>query len=248
MCLLAVLFRAIPGADLVVGANREEAYQRGGEPPRVLEGLFPSVAGIDPQAHGTWLGVNCKSLVAAVTNRPKARVPPHLRSRGMLVRDLLSCASAAEAVEMALQDLRHERYAGCNLLCADPHNAYAIHAGDFLQVLSLTPGSHVLTTGGINDLNDARALYASSYLARQKFVSAEHAVSCLQDLCSKSSNENGPAICWRGSDSGTVSSTIIALRQPFSKSVYLHAQGFPDMTPYVSYGSLIQQLDLPSGQ
>src|SRR5712691_2028599 len=35
MCLLALFFRAVEDAPLVVGANREEMYARPGEPPRI---------------------------------------------------------------------------------------------------------------------------------------------------------------------------------------------------------------------
>src|SRR5438094_472973 len=38
MCLVAVLFRVVEDAPLVVGANREEHYDRPGEPPRLLDG------------------------------------------------------------------------------------------------------------------------------------------------------------------------------------------------------------------
>ena len=34
MCLLALFFRVVEDAAVVAGANREEHYQRGGEPPR----------------------------------------------------------------------------------------------------------------------------------------------------------------------------------------------------------------------
>ena len=40
MCLLALMFRVVEDAPLIVGANREEFYSRGGEPPQVLDGPF----------------------------------------------------------------------------------------------------------------------------------------------------------------------------------------------------------------
>ena len=55
MCLLALFYRVMEDAPIVVGANREEAYARGGEPPRALEGACRAVAGLDPHAGGTWL-------------------------------------------------------------------------------------------------------------------------------------------------------------------------------------------------
>ena len=52
MCLVALLYRVVPGAPVVVGANREEAYARGGNPPRLLEDPVPALAGTDPVAGG----------------------------------------------------------------------------------------------------------------------------------------------------------------------------------------------------
>src|SRR5437660_12013793 len=124
MCLLALFFRAVEDAPLVVGANREEAYARPGQPPRILEGKFRAVAGVDPAAGGTWLGLNEHGLVAAVTNRPKVGGPAAPRSRGLLVRDLLlDCRTAAQAVEVAKGELGANRYAGCNVVLADRERA-----------------------------------------------------------------------------------------------------------------------------
>src|SRR3954447_20357315 len=89
MCLLALFYRAVGDAPVVVGANREEFYARGGLPPRLLGGRPAVLAGLDPAAGGTWLGVNEHGLLVALTNRPKSAVPPRPRSRGLLVRDLL---------------------------------------------------------------------------------------------------------------------------------------------------------------
>ena len=36
MCLLALFFRTVEDAPVVAGANREEAYGRGGTPPLTL--------------------------------------------------------------------------------------------------------------------------------------------------------------------------------------------------------------------
>src|SRR5215831_17108423 len=103
MCLLALFFRAVEDAPVVVGANREEFYARGGEPPQLLDGPVQAVAGVDPQGGGTWLGVNAHGVLVAVTNRARSQPPPRPRSRGLLVRDLLtSCASAREATDRAV--------------------------------------------------------------------------------------------------------------------------------------------------
>ena len=94
MCLLALFFRVVEDAPIVAGAIREEFFDRGGEPPALLEGPTRVVAGIDPTAGGTWFGVNERGLLVAVTNRRKSQSPEAPPSRGLLVRELLQCASA----------------------------------------------------------------------------------------------------------------------------------------------------------
>jgi uncharacterized protein with NRDE domain len=151
MCLLALFFRAVDDTPVVVGANREELYARGGEPPRLLPGQPRVVAGLDPVAGGTWLGVNEHGVIVAVTNRKKSNIPALPRSRGLLVRELLSSRSAAVAADRGTRALDSKNYAGCNLLCVDAERAIVIQAGDWLRVRPLPSGLHVLSNGDVND-------------------------------------------------------------------------------------------------
>jgi hypothetical protein len=238
MCLLALFFRAVPDAPLVVGANREEAYARGGEPPRLLPGPCPAVAGVDPTAGGTWLGVNAHGVLAAVTNRPKSNAPARPRSRGLLVRDLLTCPSAAVAVERATAELDQNRYAGCNVLCADQERAVVLEARAWLSVRPLPPGLHVLTARDVNDLGDHRIAHALAWLGGRDYATSRDCVAALKELCGQTGN-GGPPICLHGEQGGTVSSSIIVLRPRLHESTYLHAQGPPDRTPYADYSELL---------
>lgn len=238
MCLLALFFRVVEDAAVVVGANREEYYQRGGEPPRLLQGALCAVAGVDPVAGGTWLGVNEKGVLAAVTNRPKRDMPAQPRSRGLLVREMLTCPSAAAAVEHAIQELQRHPYAGANFLCADASRAVVIQAGDCLRILPLPPGIHVLANGDVDDPNDPRLKYALDWLHRRPYDSAADCIRGLRELCGQHEPEH-PPICFRRREHGTVSSSIIALRHELADSTYLHAQGPPCQTPYVDCSHLL---------
>src|SRR5262245_37855741 len=164
MCLLAILYRVAGDAPVVVGANREEFYARGGESPRRLDGVA-AVGGVDPQHGGTWLGVNRHGVLVAVTNRRKSSPPPQPRSRGLLVRELLRLPSAAAAADEAIRALDSGSYAGCNLLCADVRDAVVLHAGDWLRVRPLPPGVHVLSNTDVNDPADRRVVYAATWLS-----------------------------------------------------------------------------------
>jgi uncharacterized protein with NRDE domain len=241
MCLFALFFRVVEDAPLVAGANREEVYSRKGEPPQLLDGLCPAVAGVDPLAGGTWFGVNQRGVLVAVTNRPKSEIPAPPRSRGLLARDLLGCPTAAAAIDHAAQELGRDRYAGCNVVCADSENATVIHGGDWLRIRPLPPGLHVLTSHDVNDASDPRLGYALWWLSQRSYASAQECLAALEELCAQK-GKGAPPICVEGERSGTVSSSLVALRNPLVRSNYLHAQGPPDRTPYTDYSSLLQEL------
>lgn len=238
---MALLFRVAEDAPLVVGANREEFYARGGEPPRLLEGPCRAVAGVDPVAQGTWLGVNQHGVLAAVTNRPKSQPPRQPRSRGLLVRALLGCRNAREASDLAAAELGSDAYAGCNVLCADGDNAYVLHSGDWLRVRPLPAGLHVMTAHDVNDASDPRLGHALGWLLERHPQRAHDAVAELQELCAQPGNGT-PPMCLHGPKSGTVSSTIVVLRPALAQSTYLHSQGPPDRTPYLDYSPLLREL------
>jgi len=241
MCLLALFFRAFEDSPVVVGANREESYARGGELPRILDGPCPALAGIDPQAGGTWLGVNERGVLVAVTNRPKSRLPAQARSRGLLLRELLACTSAASAAQQASRELERNRYAGCNLLCVDRDHAIVLQAGDWLRVRPLPPGLHVLTAHDVNDASDSRIGHALWWLSERSYARGDECVAALKELCAQPGNGD-PPICLHGKEGGTVSSSIIMLKTTLAHSVYLHAQGPPDKTPYADYSPMLRQL------
>ena len=241
MCLVALFFRVAEDAPVIVGANREEAYARPGEPPQILDGPIRAVAGRDPRSGGTWLGVNERGVLVAVTNRRKSQEPAHPRSRGLLVRDLLACPSAAAAVELAMRELDAQRYAGCNLVCADSERAVVLHGADWLRVRPLPPGLHVLANDDVNDGTEPRVGHAMWWLHQRAYSRADECLEALEELCRQCGDE-APALCLHGPDRGTVSSSLVALRKPLAASIYRHAQGPPDRVPYDDYSDLFRQL------
>src|SRR5262245_8294381 len=173
MCLIALFFRMVDDSPLVIGANREEDYARGGEPPQVWNGSSRVVAGRDPMAGGTWFGVNEHGLVAAVTNRRRSQLPTQPRSRGLLTRELLDCSSVGEATKRAADELQSGRYAGCNLLLADQEQVTVLHHGEWLRVNPLPVGVHVITSAGdVNSTADPRIAHALEWLYKRHYGSA----------------------------------------------------------------------------
>ncbi len=241
MCLLALFFRVTEDAYLVVGANREESYARDGEAPQILDGPRPAVGGRDPVAGGTWLGVNARGVFVALTNRLKTQGPAAPRSRGLLVRDLLACPSAALAVDLAQRELGANRYDGCNVVVGDPERLVVLHGGDWLRVRPWPSGRHILTNHDVNDGSDRRLGHAQWWLHQHAYGDADDSVTALKALCAQPGNPD-PAMCIRGKDRGTVSSSILVLRESLAGSRYLHAQGPPDTTPYADCSALLRQI------
>jgi uncharacterized protein with NRDE domain len=239
--LLALFYRVVEDAPLVVGANREEMYARGGEPPQILDGPRRAVGGRDPVAGGSWLAVNENGVLVALTNRLKTDAPPQPRSRGLLVRDLLGCASAADAVHLATQELNSQRYAGCNVAIADTERAVILQAGDWLRIRPLPAGIHVLTGRDVNDETDARTHHALWWLYRRHYTRSAGCVAALKELCSQT-GDGGPPICLHGAIGGTVCSSILVLRPTLDRSRFLHAQGSPDVTAYQDCSPLLHAL------
>lgn len=241
MCLLALYYRIAADAPVVVAANREEFYDRPGTPPQLVPGPLRLVAGLDPVAGGTWLGVNERGVLVAVTNRRKSAVPPEPRSRGLLARDLLHrCRTARAAAEAAARELDTGQYAGCNVFVADAETATVLHGGDWLRVRPLPTGVHVLSNRDVNDASDRRVGAALSWLTSQPARTAAECVAAARALCGRTDGDE--PICYREAHRGTVSSSLIVVPMSLADGVYLHAQGPPDRTPYEDYSGLLREL------
>jgi hypothetical protein len=131
MCTVVVLRR--PGArwPLLLAANRDELKSRPWRPPgRHWPDRSEVVAGLDQQAHGSWLGINDHGVVATVLNRVGTLGPEFgKRSRGELVLEALDHADAAAAAA-ALADVEPAAYRPFNLIVADQQSAWWLrHAG-----------------------------------------------------------------------------------------------------------------------
>jgi uncharacterized protein with NRDE domain len=119
MCLILLGLDVHPHYSLIVGANRDEFYDRPTaraafwkDAPRVL-------AGRDLKAGGTWLGIDRSGRFAAVTNyRQGEREVEAPRSRGHLVSDYLTGPSDGRA-HMARVEREAALYNGFNLIASD---------------------------------------------------------------------------------------------------------------------------------
>ncbi|WP_017342828.1 NRDE family protein [Halorubrum sp. T3] len=153
MCTLTLAWRAFGDAPVALAATRDEALDRPSEPPalRTDDGdEVRYVAPRDAEAGGTWIGVSEGGLVVAVTNLWLDADREGDRSRGLLVRDCLTAASAEDAVRAVERELDERAYDGFNLVLADERAAFLLTYDGGLAVTRLDPGVHVVgNVGGV---------------------------------------------------------------------------------------------------
>ncbi len=142
MCLVVVALGATPRRPLLLAANRDERHarstQRAGwwpELPRVFGGR-------DLEAGGTWLGVDRRGRIAAVTNVRDGTPRSGARSRGALPAGFLAAEEPA-ASYVARAAAAGADYAAFNLLLFDGGSLN--YASNRAASAVLRPGIHALS-------------------------------------------------------------------------------------------------------
>jgi len=214
----------VPGHPVVVGANRDEAYDRGGKPP-ARDGAV--VAPGDPRAGGTWIGARDSGLFVGITNRSWLPADPARRSRGLLCREALDRADAAAVRDFVERETRARAYNPFHLLYADAARAFVTAHGAETRTDELGPGVHVLTNrheAGLLRLPDLEAVLGGLELAA--------VVAALERLLPDHAPRlpGGEPLCVHERRRGTVSSSILALGEGLR--LFRHANGPPCKTPW----------------
>ena len=119
MCLILFAYRVVPGAPLIVAANRDEYFARPAAPAAPWADHPEVLAGRDLSGGGTWLGVSTTGRFAALTNfRNPATHRNDAPSRGQLVQGFLAGRMSASSY---VHDLALE---------ARPYNGFCLLAWD----------------------------------------------------------------------------------------------------------------------
>ena len=243
MCLLAIQYRLVPEAPILVAANREEFFDRKSQPPSIQSGKPRILSGTDLQAGGTWLGMNQNGLFVGVTNRMKMSAPLAPRSRGVLCRELLRASSAQRAVDLAMEELATGSYDGVNYVIADSESGWCVHGGDDLNVVELTEGLNIVSGGDINDSRDERVALARRLLTLQTLDSPVKFLAVASKVFARSPvAPDRPSMVIRGQMRGTVSSTLLSLGQKPRDAIFQFADGAPDETKYEDYSPMLRDI------
>lgn len=213
MCTVILGFQVLPGAAILLGANRDERLARPAEGFALRQrGAMRFVAPRDLKAGGTWLGINAHGVLAAITNRFGPAPDPARRSRGELVELALESDSASAAAAR-IGALSVDEYNGFHLLAADAHDALIVW--NDLQGMHrerLEPGIHVLTErslGAAENQRQSRVLARCQALCEAGDFDPEHLKMLLSERADGSidaTSVNLPELGY-----GTRSSTILRL-------------------------------------
>jgi uncharacterized protein with NRDE domain len=230
VCVLLVHHRVRSDAPIVLLANRDEAYDRAFDPPALRPGPAGIVAPRDRAAGGTWLGVNARGLVAAITNRP-AKPGLDVRSRGLLVADVLERDDVPAARAWLDAHLDTVAYDPFNLMVLDRAAGFVLHHEREGSVLvDLSPGVHVLTN--LHDLDVAPVPDAGAPRAGEPLA---HLLARLERLAGDTTTPlpGDHRIDKRGPVRGTVCSAVLAVpAETGARPTFRFANGPPDTTPF----------------
>jgi uncharacterized protein with NRDE domain len=226
MCLIVLAWKKHPECDLVVGANRDEFYDRPSAPAAFWDAAPDVLAGRDLRAGGTWLGVTRQGRFAAITNyRDRGDVRASARSRGELTAGFLQSAVPAGTYANQVYALR-TAYNGFSLLVGDGEDLWYASSRD-RGARRLPPGVYGLS----NHLLDTP--WPKVEATKQRFAEAlgqldpeRHVFDLLADRSTAPDDtlpDTGVGLAVErmlsasfiaGADYGTRSSTFVALKGP----------------------------------
>ncbi len=150
MCLIVFAWKLVPQCPLLLAANRDEFYQRPARPAGWWDDHPAVYAGRDLQAGGTWLGMDSRGRVAALTNIRNGRQPASdKRTRGELVAGFLSKDVAAHDYLDQVRE-QADQYNGFNLIFGDEQALYWISNHEQVEFKSLEPGIYGLSNGSLD--------------------------------------------------------------------------------------------------
>jgi uncharacterized protein with NRDE domain len=250
MCTLILLDRVVPQIPVIVAANRDEFFARPAAPPTGFSrsGGRPAFAAPhDLEAGGTWMGINEHGVFVGLTNRPVAAKPTGVRSRGLLVLDVLASASAERAAA-ELERQREVAYAPFNLLATDGREAWLARqaAGGERERRPLEPGIHVVCNRDPGDPSSTKVARLQARLAQVDLAAPPEALVAqlfrvLGAHPDPSNSFENP--CVHTTEYGTRSSSVL-LAGPGHRA-YWYADGAPCETKYRDFTALLDDLHLP---
>ena len=243
MSLVAIVYHLVPDAPILVACNREEASALGIAAPSIQSGKPRILASVDPKSTGTRLGVNQNGMFAAAIPRKKHTLPTAARSRGVLCRNMLRCASAREAVDLALEELQSDQYSGVNFVVADAESGWVIHGANDINACPLEEGLSIIGDRDIDDQSDERVRLTHRLLTLQMLDSPVKFLAVASKVFARAPLPGGRVgMVIREKGFQTVTSTLLSLGKKPRDAIYQYSNGAPDQSKYEDYSPLLRDI------
>ena len=235
MCTILLAWHCVPGAPVVLAANRDEFIGRPAAAPGILVDHPRIAGGRDLHAGGTWMAVAADGRVAAVTNRRSEMRDPSRRSRGELPLATLAAGDDA-GVRRFVDGLDPSAYNPFNLLAVSRTQALVAHGGDRLEVVEVRPGPHILTVHDLDQAGEARVEHLLARLgeAAGRAAGPEELLAAMEELL-----RDPEEACVHGDLYGTVSSSSVIVRDR-GEVTYRHAPGRPCEVAHEDVSALLR--------
>lgn len=241
MCLLIVLRGLHRHHPVIVGANRDERFDRKAAPPGLWVGerrriLSPR----DRVAAGTWLAINDRGRFAGITNLAGVPSVEGAPSRGLLPHLALDREDLDAGIQAVVATVAEAPHSGFQLVLCDGSRTVVLQNGKSgLQVLEWSDPVLLVTNGhGPGDFAPRGLLGATA-----QHVDVERQLDALIPLLRDRGGDGHHEISKHGECYGTVSSSVIAIpaKDP-TELLWRYAPGPPDITDYRQYGNLGRRL------
>jgi len=247
MCLILFAYNIHPVYRLVLGANRDEFFNRPAAPLSFWHDRPDILAGRDLKNMGTWLGITRSGRLAAITNfRDPGALKEGAPSRGLLASNFLDGSMPApdylEHIRKTGQD-----YNGFNLIVGDLSGIYH-YSNRSGKIHALSPGlyglsNRLLDTPWPKVVKGKKELH--SIIRQNRHISDKTVITLLADrhrFADKTLPDTGMGLEWErrlssifiaGREYGTRSSAVIFLEKSGKVSFTEHT--FPNaQTPETS--------------
>jgi uncharacterized protein with NRDE domain len=142
MCLIVIALGVAPRYPLIVAANRDEQHGRPTDAAAWWTNSPRVFGGRDLLAGGSWLAVDRRGRLAAVTNIRETERRPGPRSRGVLVTDYLGAAHSAASYSARVVEQGAE-FGPFNLLIVERNALY--YASNRAGIATFGPGLHAFS-------------------------------------------------------------------------------------------------------
>jgi uncharacterized protein with NRDE domain len=231
VCFVVGSLSEDPEPTLRLASNRDEFYNRQGEPPALRnDGGYDFVCPKDPQGGGTWFGLNEAGLIVALTNRLDSKPLTDAPSRGTLVRRLLSDTSGREQAVEHYRSLDLERFNPHRVILLDSTGLSVYrHTLDSTKRKDLDNGLFYLDnhSGLITDDAQLRKTLPVDPGADEEVI-----INRLAEFCASHEDVfERDSVCLHLEIAGTLSSSLLEIDPAANTLRYRFTQGQPCENP-----------------